>query len=292
MKESRSEFVPIRGIDYHCRIWGPDGAPMLFLLHGSQDVSASWQFVVDALRQDWRVIAPDWRGNGLSSWSGADAYWFPDYLGDLEAILDRYSPETPARIVGHSMGAMIGGLYAGARPQRVEAFVNVDGFGPPGGRQDPLPRRLAKWIVQLGDDTAQRPYESFEEFALRMQSENPRLTDERARFLAHHWGKASADGTVVRRADPALKRINPVPFSQSDILEVWRQTSAPVLWVDGAQSGLWARLASNPREFEDRAGAYADLQIEHVDDSGHNVHHDQPERLAEIVERFLARTLR
>lgn len=292
MKDSRSEFVPIRGLDYHCRIWGPDGAPRLFLLHGSQDVSASWQFTVDALAHDWQVIAPDWRGNGLSGWSGADAYWFPDYLGDLEAILDRFSPDEPARIVGHSMGAMIGGLYAGARPQRVAAFVNVDGFGPPGGRQDPLPRRLAKWIVQLGDDTAQRPYESFDEFALRMQSENPRLTDDRARFLVRHWGKESPDGTVVRRADPALKRINPVPFSQADVLEVWRQTSAPVLWVDGAQSGLWARLASNPREFEDRAGAYADLQIEHVDDSGHNVHHDQPERLAEVIERFLARTLR
>lgn len=289
MKESRSEFVAVRGIDYHCRIWGPDGAPRLFLLHGSQDVSASWQFTVDAFTRDWQVIAPDWRGNGLSGWGGADAYWFPDYLGDLEALLDRYCPEQPARIVGHSMGAMIGALYAGARPQRVGAFVNVDGFGPHAGRQDPLPRRLAKWIVQLNEDTSQRPYESFEEFALRMQSENPRLTDERARFLVQHWGRQEPDGTVVRRADPALKRINPVPFAQADILECWRQTTASVLWVDGAQSGLWARLTANPQDFEDRATAYRDLQIAHVDDSGHNVHHDQPGRLAEVIEGFLGR---
>jgi pimeloyl-ACP methyl ester carboxylesterase len=287
VKASRSEFVRVRGIDLHCRVWGPAGAPRLVLLHGSQDVSASWQFTVDALSDDWEVVAPDWRGNGLSGWSGADAYWYPDYLGDLDALLERWSPERPVRLVGHSMGAGIGALYAGIRPERVARFVNVDGFGAPAGRQDPAPRRFAKWLAQLGDDTSQRPYSSFEEFALRMQSENPRLTGERALFLAHHWGREEADGSVVRRADPALKRINPLPLPQEDVIDCWRQTQASVLWIDGAQSGLWARLASDPRAFEERAGAYADLRIEHVEDAGHNVHHDQPERLATLIEAFM-----
>jgi pimeloyl-ACP methyl ester carboxylesterase len=289
LKPSRSEFLPIRGIEYHCRIWGPAGAPRLFLLHGSQDVSASWQFTVDALERDWEVIAPDWRGHGLSGWSGADSYGFPDYVGDLDALLGRYSPDTPARVVGHSMGAQIGALYAGVRPDRVARFVNVDGFGPPGGRQDPAPRRFAKWLAQLGDDTAQRPYDSFEEFALRMQSENPRLTDARARFLAGHWGREAEGGGVVRRADPALKRINPLPLGRDELLDCWRQTQASVLWIDGVQSGLWARLAGAPGEFEDRAGAYADLRVEHVEDAGHNVHHDQPEQLARLIEDFMRR---
>ena len=287
MKASRSEFLPIRGIDHHCRIWGPAGAPRLFLLHGSQDVSASWQFTVDALELDWEVIAPDWRGHGLSGWSGADSYWFPDYVGDLDALLEHYSPGVPARVVGHSMGAQIGALYAGVRPERVARFINVDGFGPPGGRQDPAPRRFAKWLAQLGDDTSQRPYDSFEAFALRMQSENPRLTDARARFLVEHWGRMADDGSVVRRADPALKRVNPMPLGQADLLDCWRQTQAPVLWIDGAASGLWARLAGSPQAFDERAGAYGELHVEHVDDAGHNVHHDQPEQLAGLIEAFM-----
>jgi pimeloyl-ACP methyl ester carboxylesterase len=250
-------------------------------------VSASWQFTVDSFEHDWEVIAPDWRGNGLSGWTGADSYWFPDYVGDLHALLQHFSPEQPARVVGHSMGAHIAALYAGARPDGVARFVNVDGFGPPGGRQDPAPRRLAKWLAQLDDDTSQRPYESYDEFALRMQSENPRLTDERARFLVRHWGKEAEDGTVVRRADPALKRINPLPLSQADVLDCWRQTQASVLWVDGSQSGLWARLTSNPQEFQDRASAYADLQVEHIDDSGHNIHHVQHERQAAVIEAVM-----
>ncbi len=288
MKPSQSEFIEIRGLRLHCRTWGPTGAPQLFLLHGNQDVSASWQFTVDALAHDWRVIAPDWRGNGLSGWSGADSYWFPDYLGDLHGLLDHYSPEAPVRLVGHSMGASIGALYSGVAASRVARFVNVDGFGPPASRQDPAPRRIAKWLAQLGEDTAQRPYESFEEFALRMQSENPRLTDARARFLVEHWGREEPDGTVVRRADPAHKRINPLPIPYAEQLACWRQTSASVLWIDGAQSGLWGRLTARPEEFDERMGAYQDLRIEHVDDAGHNVHHDQPERLAALIEAFMA----
>jgi pimeloyl-ACP methyl ester carboxylesterase len=185
------------------------------------------------------------------------------------------------------MGAQIAALYAGVRPDRVDRLVNVDGFGPPAGRQDPAPRRLAKWLAQLHDDTGQRPYVDYEEFALRMQSENPRLTDERARFIVEHWGQAASEGGVERRADPAHKRINPLPIPIDDLLQCWQQTQAAVLWIDGAQSGLMARLSAMPDEFERRATAYGDLRIEHIDDAGHNVHHDQPEKLAEAIERFM-----
>jgi pimeloyl-ACP methyl ester carboxylesterase len=288
LKPSQSEFIEIRGVRLHCRVWGPAGAPRLFLLHGNQDVSASWQFTVDALQREWRVIAPDWRGYGLSGWSGADTYWYPDYLGDLHGLLEHHSPEEPVRLVGHSMGANIGALYSGVAPHRVARFINVDGFGPPASRQDPAPRRIAKWLMQLGEDTAQRPYDSFEEFALRMCSENPRLSEARARFLVEHWGREAPEGGVVRRADPAHKRINPLPVPYAEQLECWRQTSASVLWIDGEQSGLWARLQARPQEFDERMGAYADLRIAHVPEAGHNIHHDQPERLAALIEDFLA----
>ena len=66
MKPSAATTVPIRGLDYHVRTWGDAGAPTLFMLHGWMDVGASFQFLIDALTRDWRVIAPDWRGFGGS----------------------------------------------------------------------------------------------------------------------------------------------------------------------------------------------------------------------------------
>ncbi|TMI38202.1 MAG: alpha/beta hydrolase, partial [Betaproteobacteria bacterium] len=65
MRKSESLFLDIRGLRYHVRRWPGTGAPKMLLLHGWMDVSASFQFVVDALRGDWDIYAPDWRGYGL-----------------------------------------------------------------------------------------------------------------------------------------------------------------------------------------------------------------------------------
>ena len=98
MKNSRSEFIVVRGLRYHVRHWGEDAAPRLFMLHGWMDMSASFQFVVDSLRHEWHVIAPDWRGFGQTADSPTGCYWFPDYLGDLDAILAHYSPAAPVSL--------------------------------------------------------------------------------------------------------------------------------------------------------------------------------------------------
>ena len=89
MRQSESHFPQVRGLRYHVRHWPAPGAPKLVLLHGWMDVSASFQFMVDALRDPWDVYAPDWRGYGLTEWGRADCYWFPDYIADLDALLAR-----------------------------------------------------------------------------------------------------------------------------------------------------------------------------------------------------------
>src|SRR4030095_16155621 len=85
MRPSQSQFLPLRGLRYHVRSWGEEDAPRLLMLHGWMDVSASFQFLVDALSKDWYVLAPDWRGYGLTEWP-QDGYWFQGYIGDLDAL--------------------------------------------------------------------------------------------------------------------------------------------------------------------------------------------------------------
>ena len=288
MKPSESVFLRVRGLNYHCRTWGQQGAPKLFMLHGFQDVSASWQFTVDALSNDWHVIAPDWRGYGLTDWGGQDTYWFPDFVADLDAILDHFEPELPAALVAHSMGASVAGLYAGAVPKRIRKFVSVEGFGGPPAIAEEAPRRYAKWLRQIVNGEQQRPYADFADFAERMMAENPRLTQERAAFLVQHWGKEEPDGTVVRRADPAHKVVRPTPSRPDEAIACWRQISAPVLLVEGANSRAVQAQRSQPAEYQERLAAFQTLvDVERIADAGHNIHHDQPEALAKMIEQFL-----
>ena len=212
VRTSESIFLDIRGLRYHCRCWGDPQAPKLFLLHGWMDVSASFQFLVDAFRGEWRAIAPDWRGYGLTAWSGADSYWFPDYLADLDALLGHFSADAPAHLIGHSMGGNVACLYAGVRPERVAKLVNLEGFGLRGNEPTQAPSRYAAWLASLAEPQQFRNYSSFDELATRLQQANPRLTPERARFLAEHWGAATPENRVALRSDPAHKRVNPVLY--------------------------------------------------------------------------------
>ena len=71
------------------------------------DVSASFQFLVDALAGDWHVLAPDWRGFGLSQ-TPQDGYWFPDYVADLDALARALAPgRSRSTVAGHSLGANV-----------------------------------------------------------------------------------------------------------------------------------------------------------------------------------------
>ena len=119
MRASESLFFDIRGLRYHVRHWKLAGARKMVLLHGWMDVSASFQFMVDALRGDWDVYAPDWRGYGLTAWTSEDQYSFADYLADLDFLLQEISPSQPVFLVGHSLGGNVACIYAGVRPAQI-----------------------------------------------------------------------------------------------------------------------------------------------------------------------------
>ena len=63
------------------------------------DMSASFKFTVNELSKDWFIIAPDWRGFGLSDWA-SEGYWFPDYVADLSGIINAFSPDAHINLVG------------------------------------------------------------------------------------------------------------------------------------------------------------------------------------------------
>jgi pimeloyl-ACP methyl ester carboxylesterase len=290
----------IRGLDLHLRCWGdpalatPDRPPLL-LLHGWMDVGASYQFLVDALADlegpSRFVVAPDWRGFGLSAAPAADSYWFPDYLGDLDAIVDRLAPDGAIDLVGHSMGGNVAMLYAGARPQRVRRLVNLEGFGMPRTRPDQAPGRLAQWLDELKTPQRLRPYPSLQAVAQRLMANDPLLPADKAAWLAPHWARAAADGNGFELlADAAHKRVNPVLYQVDEVLETWARITAPLLWVEGEQTetGKWWGHRYSRAEFHQRLAAVkSPLRKLVLSPCGHMLHHVQPQALAVALADFL-----
>jgi pimeloyl-ACP methyl ester carboxylesterase len=290
MKQSRSEMLMIRGLQYHVRHWGADDAPKIVMMHGWMDMSASFQFIVDCLQKEWHVIAPDWRGFGLSQRTQSDTYWYMDYCADLDALLQHYSPDAPVNLLGHSLGGNVVSLYAGIRPHRINKLVNLEGFGLPATKPEQAPAHFAAWLDELQDKPVMRSYASEEEVIARLQKTNPRLSDARARFLAAHWSEKNADGQWEILGDPAHKMRNPQLFRLDEVQACWRAITAPVLWVEARQTDIWRWFGNSAmarEELDRRIACFANVKTHHVDQAGHMVHHDQPEELAGVIEQFL-----
>jgi pimeloyl-ACP methyl ester carboxylesterase len=297
LKPARSEHLALRHLSYHLRVWGePDPAQApLVLLHGWMDVSASWQFMVDALQQSRRIIAPDWRGFGLTRASApVDSYWFPDYLADLDALLDHCAPASPVDLVGHSMGGNVAMLYAGVRPERIRRLVNLEGFGMPATRPAQAPGRYAQWLDELRalhrGESALRPYDSVDAVARRLMKTNRRLPADKAEWLARQWAAPDAQGQWHVLGDAAHKVVSAQLYRVDETQEIFRRIAAPVLSVTASDDSLgeWWKGRFTAAEFHQRMQAVPQLHNAVIEDAGHMLHHDQPEALARLIESFLA----
>lgn len=287
-REPRHERLQIRGLETRVTRWGPEpasGEAPTVLLHGWLDTGASFQFLVDAFAADRPLLAIDWRGFGRSQWP-ADGYWFPDYLGDLEALLDALSPDAPVRLVGHSMGGNVACLYAGARPQRVRCIASLEGFGMPRTQPSQAPPRVRQWLAELKNSPALRDYDSFETLGTVIRRRHPRISAERAAFIARQWAQIDAGGRVQLLGDPRHRRVNPVLYKREDSEALWREITAPVLLLLGEESDLLAKLGADGTPQALRT-AMPTAEIATVPGAGHLLHFEQPERVAALVEAFL-----
>ena len=291
---AHSRFITLRGLRHHLLQWGDSNLatpkrPPLVMLHGWMDVAASFQFVVDALPSDRLVLALDWRGFGLTQTPAADAYWFPDYVGDLDTALDALAPGQAVDLLGHSMGGNVVMIYAGVRPDRVRKLVNLEGFGMPQTRPSQAPKRLAQWLDELKQPARLRTYDSMAEVAQRLRKTNPLLSAQRAAWLAPHWSRRRDDGQWEVLGDPAHKRTNPVLYQVDEVLACWKLITAPLLWVEGDRTDTtrWWGTRYTAQEFHARLSVVQKVEKQVLSPAGHMLHHDQPEALAAHLEAFL-----
>jgi pimeloyl-ACP methyl ester carboxylesterase len=280
------EMLSLRGLPARIARWGSGTDPVL-LLHGFLDTCETYQFLVDEMPADWNFIALDWRGFGDSAQNGAP-YWFPDYLADLDALLELLAPDGALRLVGHSMGGNVAALYAGARPERVRALVSLEGFGLAPTQPEQAPARFARWLEELRTPPERNRYESLAQFAKLLLKRNSRLSPERAQFIARAWTRPHAGGGVELRGDPWHRLVNPQLYRREEAEACWRAYDGPVQMLLANKSDHLRHLgeSASPAAFE---RVFRQLELRTLAGVGHMMHHEDPAQVAAAIQPFLAR---
>jgi pimeloyl-ACP methyl ester carboxylesterase len=269
--------------------WGKRWRPPLLLLHGGRDHCRNWDWVAQALRDDWHVVAPDLRGHGDSQWSPDGSYTMAGYLYDLAQLVHQQRL-APVTILAHSLGGNIALRYAGIYPDAVTKVVAIEGLGPP---RSVLAERAARSIAERMDEWIReqralsgrlpRRYASIEDAFHRMQEENPHLTAEQARHLTVHGVNQNEDGTYSWKFDNYVRAWPPYDMAGKDIQALWARIRCPTLLLYGEES-----RSGNPSA-DGRAQHFANAHVVGITKAGHWLHHDQLDEFLRVVREFLAR---
>lgn len=285
--ESRSQFFQLRGMRHHVRRWGDPTRPWIFLGSGWLDCSASFGPLVAGLLDDYHVVSPDWRGTGLSEWP-IDGYWFANYLADVDALLTALDAPDLLHFVGHSMGAQILSLYAGARPEKALSLVLLDGLLLPDRPASKAPTQYRRWLNQVARVKPPKRYANFETLAQRVKSQHPQLDDAWTLFVAHCWGAADDDGQIRLLADPKHLHNMPTLHRLAESEAMWAEVTAPVMFVEAGRSVFHnpAEQAERPRRYA-AFGKAAMCEVQTLPEAGHMLHWDAPNETAGFICAFL-----
>ncbi|MGH7960405.1 MAG: alpha/beta fold hydrolase [Candidatus Binatia bacterium] len=281
-----SHYFYSQRLKLHYVDWGNPDKPLLVLVHGGRDHCRNWDWVAQALRDDYHIVAPDLRGHGDSEWARGSEYSMIENVVDLAQMLSQMDA-FPVTLIGHSRGGAIVLQYSGVFPEKVAKLVAIEGLGPPPEmiRQQPTQahERMQQWVAQMRALAGRDPrrYKTLDEAVQRMREANPRLSPEQAYHLTVYGTNRNEDGTYVWKFDNYVRVLSPYLFNLADAQQIWSRITCPTLLIRGGDS--WA---PDP-EKEPRGKAFRNATIATIPNAGHWVHHDQLEDFLRVVREFL-----
>ncbi|MNB79825.1 Soluble epoxide hydrolase [compost metagenome] len=98
--------------------------PVIVCLHGRWGRAETWIDFMEHYGNQFRIIAPDQRGHGLSG-KPVSKYTAEEMAADVAALLD-YLNITKVILVGHSMGGQVAGYTAAKYPSYIQALAILD----------------------------------------------------------------------------------------------------------------------------------------------------------------------
>lgn len=283
----KSQKLDIRGLQTNVQEWGEPGSPKLFMLHGWMDCGATYQYMMPHLAEHYHVIAPDLRGFGETE-HVPTGYWFPDYLADLDVLLNHYAPHGRVDLLGHSMGGNIVLMYAGVKPERVGRVLSLEGIGLPPSEPAAAPEKYQQWMREILSNEPSKVYPNANMLKHSIYKGNPSLPEHIIEDLAELWGRpVGEDGAMMLKHDHKHRYTNPIRYNVDDAEAIWKCITAKTGLVVAEESILYKKFGAMGRL--DQVKQVLGIAPEHyylVKNSNHMLHMEQPEETANCVRDF------
>ncbi len=248
-----------------------NNCPVL-MIHGWLDNALSFARLAPELTGRRDVYALDMAGHGHSGHRPpGQGYLLMDYVADLAELVNthfRTDRHSQVDLVGHSLGGIVGVLYAAAFPERVRRLVMIDSLGPISRAPEEVVGQMRKAIEKRMTGSGKHVvYPDLQAAAKARQGGMIPLSGEAASMLIARSMKQQGDG-FVWRTDSRLRHPSMIMMDESQVEACLGKVVTPTRFLK-ADKGL---LASRP-ELASRTNAIADLDLVSVT-GGHHCHLD------------------
>jgi haloalkane dehalogenase len=280
----KSNYTAIRGIEYHYIDEG-SGDPVL-MIHGNPTWSFYFRTLIRDLSADFRAIAPDHIGCGLSGRPDESKY---DYrlnsrVEDIGSFINHLQLKGKINLILHDWGGMIGMAYAARNPGKINSIVlmNTAAFFPP-DKTMKIPLRLG--ILRDAGPFAKLAVLGLNLFALC------------ALYMASYKGlpKEVKKGLIApynswKNRIAVLKFVQDIPLSENDPSfktvkdtqdNLYRLSEIPMLICWGKHDFVFTEVYL--AEWRKR---FPVAEIHLFENAGHYVLEDEPEKVSFTVREF------
>lgn len=227
-------------IELAAHVFGPaDGVPVI-ALHGWLDNANSFARLAPRLH-GLRILAIDMAGHGHSAHRPLGAgYALWDYVYDVLQVAEQLGWQRFG-LLGHSLGAIVSVVLAGAMPHRVSHLALIDGVLPPTANdEDPAERLGMALQAQLDHENKRKSVHKTLERAIEARMKGVVAVSREAAELLAQRGLMPVPGGYTWRSDSRLTLHSPLRLSEAQALAFVRRVACPTRLVV-AQEGMLAR---------------------------------------------------
>jgi N-formylmaleamate deformylase len=236
--------------------------PPLILLHGLTGNGACWSPVARFLEAKFDVLMPDARGHGKSS-APLHGYRYEDHAGDVAGLIRELRLTSPV-LVGHSMGGMTAAVVASQMGELIGGVILADPTFLTPQRQREV----------HGSDVADQHRR------LLARNKDELLADLRTRHS--HRSSEMIELLAEARLQTSLHAFDVLTPLNPDYESLVNAIRVPILIVLGDSPVVSMETARHLQSLNPR------VHIEQIQNAGHGLPYDQPERFATMVSSFLS----
>ncbi len=293
VQEGQYATLP-NGIRLHYASAGEHGRPLLLFLHGFPEFWFAWHAQLQAFGETHFAVAPDLRGFNLSDMPGDVAAYRPKLITqDIEQLIAHLGYQRCV-VAAHDWGGAIAWNLAISRPALLERLIIINATHPYAFARalatDPAQQAAStymNWLRASGSEQAlaKDDFRVMEQLMLGMGRPSDHWFDAATRERYHaSWARGLHGGVNYYRATPLYPPTENDPGAAKlslDPADFHCRVPVRVIW------GLQDK-ALLPRLLDDLPALVDDLQIERLPEATHWVVHEQPQRINQLIARFLS----